>query len=309
MRTAFPVLILGALASAGSDPCRAQASKPRAVPAPARASQKAKPAATNEDVRAFLARVAQKIRSKEAPQSLRSFRARVSTPVRGPDGATAKMEVGIDYLFPVYLLTRVKQGKETWERGRNRSLVPWMRKGSAKAYDLEGKEYAVDRANVNRHLAIAAGMTRFLYPDRVLGGLTGLQGPTAEDIPWRRAERIRALRVDGIAEDGSDFPLASAPAYSGPLRIRAWFQPETLSLLAIRLEPLRSMSERMRVGRFEELQFLRHVKKQGLLLPKKIMLFIEDPQKKRTQLAQSFELISFRANPLSLTKASFKRPH
>lgn len=264
-------------------------------------------ASARTDFDAFLARVAAKIRSKDAPEALRSFRARVAADIRTPD-ATAKIEVGIDYLAPVYLRTEVVENGTAIVRGRDRGLVPWQKKGDTAAYWLEGKERAVDREAVARDLAMAAGMTRFLYPDRVLAQLSECSGPSHEDHAWRRGETLATWRVTGIAKDGSDFPLAATTDFEGPLRVTAWFDKETLALKTILLEPLRDLDKRERAGRCEELRFLEHIEKDGILLPKKVLLRVEDKEAKRMQTVQSIELLQFRANPLILTKDFFKKP-
>ncbi|MCA8971054.1 MAG: hypothetical protein KDC95_14780 [Planctomycetes bacterium] len=259
----------------------------------------------SDELQAFLKRMAGTIRTKEAPDAIRSFRARVAADVRTPE-TTAKIEVGIDYLAPVFLRTEVVENGTSIVRGRDRGLVPWMKTGDGESYWLEGKERAVDREAVARDLAIAAGMTRFLYPDRVLAQLSETSGPVEEEHPWRRDETIPSYRVTGIAKDGSDFPLAATPGYSGKLRVTAWFDRETLALKTILLEPLEEV-EGARARR-EELRFLDHVRKDGLLLPKKVLLRVEDIDAKRMRTVQAIELIQFRANPLVLTKEFFKKP-
>lgn len=263
--------------------------------------------AEKEDVSAFLARVGETIRGKDAPSRVKSFRAKVSTVVHA-QGKKAKIDVAIDFLAPVYLRTEVKEGGKTYLRGRGKGIVPWMQQGDNAAYWLDGKDYATDRQSVARDLAIASGMTRFLYPDRVLAKLAELEGPIEEELRLRRDETTSAYRVQGIAKDGSDFPLAATPDFEGPLRVRAWFDRKTLALLAILLEPLQDLETRKAAGRLEELRFLDHSAKDGLLLPKKIMLRIEDRAKARMRTSQSVELISFRANPLVLSKDYFKKP-
>lgn len=265
---------------------------------------------TDESVEELLTRVARTIRKEGAPDKLRSFRAKVSANVRA-QGSTAKIDVTIDYLTPVYLRTRIRESGKECVRGRGRGLVPWMKLGTNKSYLLQGKEYESDRRAVARDLAIAAGMTRFLYPDRVLKRLhERIAKPIADELPWRRGKTIPAFRVEGIAKDGSDYPLAATPGHEGPIRVRAWFDRKSLALIAILLEPLADLKTRRPVGRMEELRFLEHVAKDGLLLPKKILLRIEDRQAKppRMRTSQSVELVEFRANPLVLNKAYFKRP-
>lgn len=297
------------LAMSSSGSLLAQDSKGAADSA-AREGSKTKPAAAKagETVDQLLGRVGKALRSAEAPEKLRSFRAKVSANVRA-QGTTAKIDVTIDYLAPVYLRTEVSEGGKSYMRGRGRGLVPWMKQGKGKAYLLQGKEYDVDRRAVGRDLAIAAGMTRFLYPDRVLAGLAErIQTPISEDLPWRRNEKIPSFRVEGIAKDGSDFPLATAPEHEGPVRVRAWFDRKSLTLLAIMLEPLADMKTKRPVGLLEELRFLEHTQKDGLMLPKKILLRIEDREAKRMRTTQSVELIAFRANPMILTTDYFKKP-
>ena len=268
------------------------------------ATEQGSKASPSESPSEFLARVRPILRTAKAPGKIDAFTTRVAVQIH-----TRKLEADIaariDFSFPRYLRTEVREGKKTITRGRGKGLVPWQDDGK-RSYLLSGKERAQDRANVARDLAIAAGMTRYLYPDRLLGELVDLAGPTPTTIKWMRGKAIDTYRLTGIARDGSEFPLAASPDHEGPIRISMWFRKADLYPVALRLEPLDNLNRRKPAGRAEELRFLAHRRHAELLMPAKILFRIATRSGK-LKTTQTLVLKSFEANPKFDAK-HFARP-
>lgn len=186
------------------------------------------------------------------------------------------------------------------ERGRDRN-GPWCLL-SGRLLDLNAKENARDRDELQRHLGLAAQMVRFLDPAAVLASLQAPSAVTAEALAIGREAPLPCWTVRGELDK---FPLLGQAGDDAPVLLRAFIAQADHSLAAIEVTPLDGDRKPI-PGRTELLRFFAHEPRDGRLFPLEQKHYFVDAAGKRN-LQMTVRIVAIKLDP-PFGPADFDRP-
>lgn len=186
------------------------------------------------------------------------------------------------------------------ERGRDRN-GPWCRLDD-RLLDLNAKENARDRAELQRHLGLAGQMVRFLDPAAVLADLRSPSPVTAESLAIGRETPLPCWTVSGELDA---FPLLGQAGEDAPVRLRAFVAQNEHTLTAVEVTPLDGDHKPI-PGRTELLRFHDHEPRDGRLLPLAQKYYFVDAAGKR-HLQMTVRIVALKLDP-PFGPVDFDRP-
>ncbi len=187
-------------------------------------------------------------------------------------------------------------------QGRDRNGF-WMQSGTAKAEDLQGRDFAQDLAAVRRYLKLCAQLAKLADPGAVLRSLQNPGAVASEELKLGRMAGIPCQTVTGGL---ATFPLLhEADGEARPVHVKAFVAADTSRLVAVEVWPVDG--EGRKVASAGELVLLeQHQLDDGLLLPRKLTHFRADAEGRR-RVQTRIHLTSIQLNP-ALRAEDLDRP-
>lgn len=235
----------------------------------------------------------------ELAEAVEGFEGKAEITPITEDGDAITLIIDIRFRDPDAIRYKADEGGRRVERGRDH-IGPWTRAGvDEPAVSLRKAEYENDRDELEKHIALARQLLRFLDPAEVVGRFQTNVVLGEADLPVARNKIRRCHLLTGIADA---FPIYTMGGLREQVELQLWIDRENHRLLGVRSTPYLD-GKPTEISEF--ITMPEHVEQGGLLLPARLIFDVIDADEKRVRAAK-VRLLHFDANA-ELGKSAFDR--
>jgi hypothetical protein len=289
-----PAMACGCLWLAACLPAQTATQEPAPVVAPADPA----PEPFAQERAAWIARLDRAhLGGRERPEFDR-FRANLRITSLAPDTDNVEIGVTAEFLAPNRIRTRIEETDGIHERGHD-DRGPWQR-DSRGVFALEGRTYAKDRQEVQRHLQLSRQLLEYLDPARALGRMEITAGAAARVLTIGQRLKIESRVLTGTV---ASFPLYDGTDGVAKVRLELWVDAATDLLVGVHATPLDAEGKALSEGEFVLLQA--YAERDGVRLPGELTIYRVRGTKREAVVQARIAAIDLHPD---LTRESIARP-